>query len=173
VAAAEVALVVAGAGPTPNSSMMLRVWVRRPVPYLPPDLPLPTIDRSNRGFWLAASQGRLDIQPCAICGWHRHPPTEGCYHCGSLDWGWDTLPGTGYVFTYTWVHHAVHPSLAGVVPYNIAIVEVYGTVGEPVRLISNVLDVTEAELVIGARVTVVYETIAPDIGVARCRLDPR
>ena len=52
----------------------------------------------------AAARGRLDVQQCVNCGTHRFPPTEGCYACSSLDWRWDTLQGTGRVYSYIWVH---------------------------------------------------------------------
>jgi len=74
--------------------------LRDGAPYLPPELPLPPVNGTNAGFWKAASEGRLDVQQCRACGAHRHPPTEGCYRCASLDWAWDTLPGTGTVFTF-------------------------------------------------------------------------
>jgi uncharacterized protein len=106
-------------------------------PYLPAGLPLPPVNRTNAGFWRAAAEGRLDVQRCSACGAHRHPPTEGCYRCRALEWEWDTLPGTGRVFTYTWVVQPLHPAVESVTPYNVAVVEVDGTEGEPVRLVST------------------------------------
>ena len=98
--------------------------LRDGAPYLPGDLPLPPVISTNAVFWKAASEGRLDVQQCRECGAHRHPPTEGCYRCGSLDLDWATLPGTGTVFTYTWVAQPLHPAVESVVPYNVTVVEV-------------------------------------------------
>ena len=137
--------------------------------YLP-DLPLPTITPTSDGYWRGAAEGRLDIQRCAACGAHRHPPTEGCYRCGSLDWGWDTLPGTGTVFTYTWVADPIIPAIEDRVPYNVAIVEVDGTEGEPVRVVSNVVDATPDTLAVGDRVTLHCEAVTEEVGLARFRL---
>jgi uncharacterized OB-fold protein len=139
------------------------------VTYLPDGLPLPTVDRTNAGFWRAAADGRLDIQRCAACSTHRQPPTEACYACGSLDWGWDTLPGTGRVFTYTWVAHPVHPLVVDVVPYNVAVVEVDGTNG-PVRLVTNVVDATPDMLDVGLPVTLAAERLTDEIGLPLFRL---
>ena len=116
-------------------------------PYLPPGLPLPPVDRTNEGFWQAAAAGRLDVQCCTECGAHRHPPTEGCYRCRSLDWDWDTLPGTGRVFTYTWV-------------------------GEPVRLVTNVVDAGAETLRVGAAVILACDRLADEVGLPRFRLAP-
>jgi uncharacterized OB-fold protein len=137
--------------------------------YLP-GLPLPTVDRTNAGFWRAAAEGRLDIQQCSQCGWHRQPPTEGCFHCGALDWGWDTLPGTGTVFTYTWVHHPLHPAVTDAVPYNVSVIALDGVVGAPVRVVSNVVDAGEDDLQVGAAVTLVCDRLTDDIGLPRFRL---
>ena len=138
--------------------------------YIPEGLPPPTVDSTNEGFWRAAAEGRLDVQRCDDCGWHRQPPSEGCFHCRSLAWSWDTLPGTGRVFTYTWVHHALHPAVAQVVPYNVAVVALDGTTGDPVRLVTNVVDADQSSLTIGAAVTLACEPVADGIGLPRFRL---
>jgi uncharacterized OB-fold protein len=137
--------------------------------YLP-GLPKPTITPTSDGYWRAAAEGRLDVQRCTACGAHRHPPTEGCYRCRSLDWAWDTLPGTGTVFTYTWVTDPIIPAIEDRVPYNVAIVEVDGTDGEPVRVVSNVVDATPETLAVGERVTLHCEAVSNDFGLARFRL---
>jgi uncharacterized protein len=143
--------------------------LRDGAPYLPADLPLPPVITTNAGFWKAASEGRLDVQQCRECGAHRHPPTEGCYRCGSLDWDWATLPGTGTVFTYTWVVQALHPAIESVVPYNVSVVEVDGVADEPVRLVSNVVDATEETLRVGSRVTLACDKLTDEVGLPRFR----
>jgi uncharacterized protein len=139
-------------------------------PYLPKGLPAPPVDRTSEGFWRAAGEGRLAVQRCTACGAHRHPPTEGCYRCRSLGWEWATLAGTGRVFTYTWVVEAVHPVVEPVVPYNVAVVELDGTEGEPVRLVTNVVDATPHMLRVGAPVTLVCDRLDDGIGLPRFRL---
>jgi hypothetical protein len=144
--------------------------LRDEAPYLPAGLPLPPVDRTNAGFWRAAAEGRLDVQRCTRCRAHRHPPTEGCYRCRSLAWEWDTLPGTGRVFTYTWVVQALHPAIESAAPYNVTVVEVDGTEGEAVRLVTNVVDATEDTLRVGAAVTLACDRLEPEIGLPRFRL---
>ena len=144
--------------------------IREEAPYLPAGLPLPPVDRTNAGFWRAAAEGHLAVQRCTACGAHRHPPTEGCYRCRSLDWEWDTLPGTGRVFTYTWIVQALHPAIEAAAPYNVTVVEVDGTEGEAVRLVTNVVDATDDTLRVGAAVTLACDRLAPEIGLPRFRL---
>ena len=146
--------------------------LRPGAPYLPAGLPLPPVDRTNAGFWRAAAEGRLDVQRCTECGAHRHPPTEGCYRCGSPEWAWDTLPGTGRVFTYTWVPEALHPAIESAAPYNVTVVEVDGASDEPVRLATNVVDATSETLRVGAAVTLACDRLTDEVGLPRFRLAP-
>ena len=129
---------------------------RRP-PYLPADLPAPTLDPLGRGFWDACRARRLCFQRCAACGTFQHPWTPVCFACRARDWRWEEVPGTGTVFSFTWAHHAATPLLAPYVPYNVSVVEIDGAPG--VRLVSNVIDVAEGELAIGLGVRVVFEPV--------------
>jgi uncharacterized OB-fold protein len=61
------------------------------------------------------------------------------------------------VFSYTIVHHAVHPALADHLPYNVVLVELPDAGG--VRLISNVVDVPATDLRVGLEVEVVFEDL--------------
>lgn len=120
----------------------------------PAGMPGPALASINEGMWRAAGQGRLEVQRCTNCGAHRYPPMEGCYRCTSFDWEWSALPGTGTVYTFTWVPDRVRSEQEGrQVLYNIVIVELDGTDGDPVRITSNVLDAWEpGDLHVGERV---------------------
>jgi uncharacterized OB-fold protein len=113
----------------------------------PGGMPDPVVAPINEGMWTAAAAGHLAIQRCSSCGAHRYPPTDGCYRCGSCEWDWSTVPGTGTVYSYIWVPHP-----DGL--YNVAIVSLDGTEGEPVRILSNVVDCWDVgDLCIGQSVT--------------------
>jgi uncharacterized protein len=104
-------------------------------------MPPPVVAPINEGMWRSAAAGRLAVQRCANCGAHRYPPADGCYRCGSLDWEWADLPGTGVVYTYIWVpDRARSAEQDRLVLYNVAVVTVDGTEGDPVRILSNVVD---------------------------------
>ena len=108
----------------------------------------PVVAPINEGMWRAAADGRVDVQRCSDCGAHRYPPTDGCYRCGSVQWEWSDLPGTGTVYTYTWVPTRTEPHNR----YNVAMVTLDGTDGDPVRVLSNVVDAWEdADLSVGHR----------------------
>jgi uncharacterized OB-fold protein len=124
-----------------------------------PGLPGPALEVTTAGYWLAAGEGRLAIQRCDACGTHRHPPTEVCYVCQSLDWSWDDVSGTGRVYTYTWTDRPVAPQLEHLGVYNISVVELDGTQGEPVRLLTRVVDVERDDLVVDLPVVVDFDRV--------------
>lgn len=121
-----------------------------------PGLPGPRPDPTTAGYWAATGRGELVVQRCAACGTDRHPPTEVCYVCQSLDWTWEPHPGTGTVYSYTWIDRPIHPALAPLGVYNTTVVELDGTTGV-VRLLSRVTDVARDDLVIGLPVEVHFD----------------
>ncbi|WP_076818412.1 Zn-ribbon domain-containing OB-fold protein [Pseudofrankia asymbiotica] len=120
----------------------------------PAGMPDPVVAPINEGMWRAAAAGRLDVQRCASCGAHRYPPIDGCYRCGSVEWDWSTLPGTGTVYSYIWVPDRTRPGTPEAPAlYNVAVVTLEGAEGDPVRILSNVIDAWSLEdLHVGDRV---------------------
>jgi hypothetical protein len=69
------------------------------------------------------------------------------------------------VFSYTIIHHPVHPALAESVPYNVILVELPDA--GSVRLISNLVDVPPDEVRVGLEVEVVFEDVGHDVTLPR------
>lgn len=132
----------------------------------PVGMPDPVVVPTNEGMWRAAAEGRLDVQRCSSCGAHRYPPTDGCYRCGSLEWDWSTVPGTGVVYSYIWIPDRARSTEEGRDAfYNVAVVTIDGTEGDPVRILSNVVDAWERDdLSVGQPVT--FASVAFGDGVA-------
>lgn len=137
-----------------------------PTLNLPSGMPAPVLAPINEGMWRAAGEGRLDVQRCIGCGAHRYPPADGCYRCGSLEWQWSTLAGTGTVYTYMWVPDARRSAeQIGEVLYNVAVVELDGTEGDPVRMASNVVDAwNPGDLFVGQAVELACVSLGDGIG---------
>ncbi len=127
-----------------------------------PGLPRPALEPVTEGYWRAAGRGQLVVQRCTACREHRHPPTEVCHACGSLDWTWDEVAGTGRVFSYTWTDAPVVPALADLGAYNVTVVELDGTQGH-VRLLTRIIDVERDDLVVGLPVTVAFDPIDDEV----------
>ncbi len=132
----------------------------------PTGMPEPVVAPINEGMWRAAAEGRLEVQRCTSCGAHRYPPTDGCYRCSSLEWAWSTLPGTGTIYTYMWVPDAARSAERGREAfYNVVVVELDGTEGDPVRIGSNVLDAWNVDdLHVGQRVELACVPLGDGIG---------
>jgi len=112
-------------------------------------------DLHTRAFWDACSRRELRVQRCSDCGRFRQPPLPGCPHCASARSDWPLLAGRGHVYSYTIVHHAALPTLAGDLPYAVIVVELDDAPGA--RLISNLIDTPLDAIRIGMAVELVWD----------------
>jgi uncharacterized OB-fold protein len=118
------------------------------------------------GHWEAASRRVFTVPTCDDCGTQYWPVVQACYACGSQRWSWKPVPGTGRVYTYTWCDMATHPTAE---LENLAVIELDGTIGEPVRVPGWVVDVDKSTLACGLPVEADFETIAPGVAVPHWR----
>lgn len=100
-------------------------------------LPIPVPDAEDEPFWTALRAGALCFQQCGECARFTHPPLERCPYCQSVHRLWTPAPRVGRLYSFTIVHHAAHPAVAGDLPYNVVLVAFDECDG--VRLISNVI----------------------------------
>jgi uncharacterized protein len=119
---------------------------------------LPAVDSLNAPYWEGTAKGELRLQHCQDCGRCWHPPLPRCPHCHSRRVEWRAARGTGTLYSFTDVHHAVHVATAAWVPYRICLVEL----DEGPRIVSN-MDYGTAEPRIGCRVQAVYRRISDEI----------
>ena len=121
---------------------------------LPADLPGPVIAESEAPFWAACREHRLVFRRCDDCAaWH-HPPLPRCPRCRSARLQWAEARGPARLYAWTRVHVALHPSVEGMPPYLVAVVEFPACGG--VRLITNLR--AEAPR-IGAELDLVWGTV--------------
>ena len=135
--------------------------------YLPDEIPGPEPHVADQQFWDYCQQRELRFQRCVSCQRFRHPPTPLCPSCRSFESEWIQAPDTGVVFSFTIVHHPLHPAMKTVVPYNVAIIDFPEC--DHVRLISNVIDTAPEEMCIGMPVSLVWETAGNGLLVPRFR----
>jgi uncharacterized OB-fold protein len=112
--------------------------------------------------WKAAAEGQFAVPTCDDCGTNRWPVTYACYVCGSRNWRWASVPGTGRVFTYTWLDSPTHPTDT---LNNIAVIELDGTKGEPVRVPGWVVGVDKSTLVCEMPVRVAFDPVTNEVAV--------
>jgi len=119
---------------------------------LPRDWALPALDGTNRAWF---TSGALALQECAACHGLQHPPEEICHECGSMEFVARTVLPTGTVYSYTIVHHAVHPALEASVPYAVVLVAL--DEAPEVRIVGNLLGAAMSEVEIGLPVEAMWE----------------
>jgi uncharacterized OB-fold protein len=127
----------------------------------------PYADERTQPFWDAALEGRLVATRCTNCGTFILPPSEFCFSCQHQEFEWVELPGTGTVYAFTVVRHALSPQLEAVVPYVAGVIELDGTQGAGARMIANIVDCDPDTVRIGDRVRIVFERVSDTYAVPR------
>jgi uncharacterized OB-fold protein len=124
-------------------------------------------DESTKPFWDAALEGRLLSSRCTNCGTFVLPPTPYCFVCQHHEFEWVELPGTGTIYAFTVVRHALTPELANAVPYVSGVIELDGTQGAGTRMICNIVDCDPETVRIGDPVRVVFEKVSDTYAMPR------
>ncbi|HWO94088.1 MAG TPA: OB-fold domain-containing protein [Dehalococcoidia bacterium] len=126
---------------------------------LPESWALPLVDETNREFF---TSGRLKVQKCAACGIVQHPPEDVCHACGGMQFEYPEASGRGTVWSHTIVRHPVHPALADVVPYAVALVALEDH--PHVRIVGNVVNVPPEQVQVGLPVRVTFDAVRDEYG---------
>jgi len=117
-----------------------------------PRYDLPEPDAFTRPYWDAAANGRLLIRRCAACRRAHHYPREFCPHCWSEDVAWEQATGRATLYTWSTVHRNDLPPFSSRTPYVAAVVDL----AEGPRMMTEVVDVAEAELAAGMELRVAF-----------------
>ena len=125
-----------------------------------PQRMIPALTVENRAYWTGGADGLLLLRRCESCRRWCEPPTPSCTACGGVLTPEPSL-GTGRVFTFTVNHHQYNPAVPP--PYVIAIVELDDQ--PDLRLPTNIVNCTPADMRCGMRVHVLFEQQAhlPDV----------
>ncbi len=127
--------------------------------------PLPTITSANEPFWTAAKAHVLKLPRCSDCGHWVYPIAPMCQHCWSENLAWQALSGRGTISSWVVFHRAFDPSFAADIPY--LVVEV--NLEEGMRFLSNIVDVSAAEIYAGMPVEAVFDDVTAAITLVKFR----
>ena len=127
--------------------------------------PLPAISSLNRPYWEGLTQRRLVMPQCNECRKFWYPPTPFCPVCWSRDFTWQRLSGRGRVNSWVVFHQAYFSSFKDDIPYNVAEVELE----EGPRLLTNLVEVDNADIQIGMAVEVCFDDITDEVTLAKFR----
>lgn len=131
--------------------------------------PVPAVEDSDRGFWEAASQGRLVVQNCTACSRMQMPPMAACAACGSKDHlEWKTVKGRGRINGYCVQHDTRVASLREDMPFNTAVIEL--TEDPAIKFFSHLPGVPAGKVPVGAEVEVIFQELEPGLKVPEWKL---
>jgi len=133
-----------------------------------PQRPVPEFDDVTTPFWEAAARHELVLQTCSSCGVVRHPPRPVCPSCLSWESTWKPASGRGTVWSWVVAHPPVLPAFADKAPYNVVVVEL----DEGVRMVGNLLDVSNDEIHEGMSVEVAWEDVETGVTLPQWRPAP-
>jgi uncharacterized OB-fold protein len=121
---------------------------------LPPGLPN---DPLTTFFWEGARKRELHIQRCQSCGTYIHLPRPVCRNCQSFDLRGEKVSGLGTLYSYTETFKPFHPFFVDRSPYILATIALHEQPG--LHLLSNLVDVQNADIKIGMPVQVTFEEL--------------
>jgi uncharacterized OB-fold protein len=127
--------------------------------------PVPVPDEASKPFFDGARQRRLMVQRCSACGTMMWPVKPACINCLSPDVEWVQVSGKATLYSFVLMHQVYHPAFATEVPYNIAEVDLV----EGLRIISNIVGCSNAELTIGMELEVTFEDVSDEVTLPKFR----
>ena len=107
------------------------------------------------------------MQKCEICGEFRFPPAPTCYHCGRASGNWETISGTGKIYSWIVVHHPVDKRLANEVPFVVAMVELT----EGPRVVGRLVGCRNDEIKAGLPVRALYDSVDKELTLLNFEID--
>ena len=121
------------------------------------DKPLPQPTPRTQPFWDALKAHRIDIQQCDDCQHWIFFPRLHCPRCFSHSLTWRTVSGEGELLTYTLSRVPTLPELADEMPQKLAVIRL----DEGPHLNTTLVGLEEAEIIVGMRVSPVFDDIVP------------
>jgi uncharacterized OB-fold protein len=129
---------------------------KAPARAIPGDRIRISVDPSTEPFWAAAKEGRLTAPQCSRCGRFHLPPRPYCPECQGHEFNWPTLSGKATVYSFAICHKSPYPDIPDF-DYVPVVVDLDGAPGT--RLVSNLIDVSPADVAIGMAVEVNWNPI--------------
>lgn len=111
--------------------------------------------QAERPFFEVCREGRLIAQKCTATGRFFFPPAPVSPFTRDQNWTWAELAGKGRIASFVVMHQKYFPCFGDEVPYPAIEVELE----EGVKLISNIDQLGDREIVVGMPVEVVFNKV--------------
>ena len=127
--------------------------------------PIPVPAEITAPFFDGAREGKLMLQHCTSCDGWSFPVRERCPHCFANALEWRQASGRGTLYTFAIMHQVMNPGFASSVPYNVSQIDLE----EGVRMVANVVGVTNDALRIGMKLEAVFEDVGETVRIPKFR----
>lgn len=114
-------------------------------------------DPQTSAYWEAAERGELVLPYCLDCQAFYWYPRGFCPRCGGARIDWRQSAGRGHIYSHTIVRRA-----GGIWAAHAPFVLAYVVLDEGVTVQANIVDCTEEQLVVDARVEARFERQGSD-----------
>lgn len=128
--------------------------------------PLPRITPLSKPFWDYALKGIYALQYCDACGDAHVPESPVCPRCLGDRQSWKPASGKGILESWADFHRAYWEGFRDELPYRTCLVRLH----EGPLVVSNLVG-DQVGIRVGARVHVVFETVANGIALPKFALD--
>ena len=118
---------------------------------------LPEPSEANAPFFEGAKDRQLRLQRCESCSAWLYPVKDRCQVCGGTRISWHDASGAGTLYSFGLLHRVYHPRHEGRLPLILANIDL----AEGIRIPSNLVGISPADVRIDMAVTVDFETL-PD-----------
>jgi uncharacterized OB-fold protein len=135
---------------------------------LPGEMLRISTNRFTEPFWEATRDRRLIIAKCTHCGTLRHPPGPYCANCQHQDIEWIEPNGEGTIYSYTICRRSPYPGKVADFTYAPIVVELSDAPG--IRVISTLVDGDPADIAIGAKVQLDWNSLPDGLNIPTFRL---
>jgi len=109
----------------------------------------------SKPFWKATENKQFMLKWCIGCNRPHHYPREVCPYCLGTDLEWRPASGDGEVYAFTIIYRPPMPSLADLVPYVVALIDL----AEGPRMMSGVVGCNPNKVKVGMKVKLTWEEI--------------
>lgn len=122
------------------------------------EFPLPDLSwEPTAEFWAGAARDELRIPRCDTCTRLSWYPEEVCRHCKGESFTWETMRGTGTLFSWVVVTHPFLPQFADLTPFVPALVAL--DEDPAVRIPTRMVDCEPDDLAFEMPVRVVFRPL--------------
>lgn len=104
-------------------------------------------------YWDATAEGRIELPRCQACDLVIWYPRSFCPDCQTSDVAWETMSGTGTVYSYSITRAGVGKKWREHLPFVVAYVQL----DEGPIVLTNIVDTDPDSISIGDAVTAVFD----------------